>query len=358
MNRVDLLSLPVLVAVAQLAAAQIPPRYEIIPIEDDPDYNGRARMNNHSQVVYCVDYWTSRDVVLYDNGETIRLTDDPEWDSLPDINDSGQIVWARQVNGPDTPWQIMLLDGGQRTQLTFSDRDNSSPRINNQGHIVWRRYMGEGDCGVERMDLFFWDGSEVTQLTFSGEESEGIANQAPEINDLEQIVWTQYDFCNDPWTSRIMQYSDGAITQVSPSEQTHPQAANLNNRGLITWSLDGIWLWENGEVSMLTDWGGGAKPNDRGEIALSRSYPGDPVPSSELWLYRNGEFYQITDNPHDQGWYNLWIGPRDINEKGEIVYETGRPWFDEAYIYLMALSLEDGHSSSPAEAIDVKRVLP
>ena len=99
-------------AFAACAAAQVPPRYEIVTIDDDPTFNYAAQMNNRGQVVYTV--WfdegntDATDIFLYDNGNTIRLTDDDVFDRTPDINDDGTIVWSRAVDGPGSPTQIVM----------------------------------------------------------------------------------------------------------------------------------------------------------------------------------------------------------------------------------------------------------
>jgi hypothetical protein len=345
------------------AAGQVPPRYEIVTIDPDPTFNYYPRMNNHGQIVYSA--WfdgfnhDAIDIFLYDNGETIRLTDDDTFDRLPDINDAGQIVWCRAVEGPDTPPQIVLWEDGELTQLTFDDRPNRGPRISNLGHIVWKRYMGEAPNGAMTMDLFFWDGQEIQRLTYTGEGSAGIANQGHDINDRDQIVWTEYDFSVNPWTSRVMMWDDGETTQLSPPEQLEPQGPSINNPGSVTWdSYEGAWLWRDGEITFLTDWGTPNAINDRGEIVIGRGYDVEPVGASEVWLYRNGNFYQITDEPHDQGWENVWNTAGDMNNRGEIVFNRARPWYYEAWVKCLRLRLDDGDGHQKVAPVGVRPIIP
>ncbi|HUU94974.1 MAG TPA: hypothetical protein VM487_04475 [Phycisphaerae bacterium] len=359
MNRVDLLSLAVLVAVTQLAGAQVPPGYEIVTIEDDPStFNYTARMNNRGQIVYSTWFDNGIDIFLYDNGETIRLTDDAAYDRMPDINDMGQIVWSRAVNGAGTAKQIVMWQDGELRQLTFSDLDDLSPRINNLGHVVWKRWKGQG-CGDASADIYFYDGQVIRQIT-----SDDWSNQSAVINDYDQIVWTEYNFCDEPWTSRIMMWQDDVTTQLSGDESEAPTGPGINNSGQIAWQTDvpgpnkGIIWWENGDGTLLTDNGGSPEVNEHADVAFHRWYEGDPIGSYEVWLYRNGQFLQITDDPHDQGWNNIWNVPTDINDAGEIAFISGRSWYYKMIVKCMKLRLGSAGVGGKIDAIDVQPINP
>jgi len=356
-------------AFAACAAAQVPPRYEIVTIDDDPTFNYAAQMNNRGQVVYTV--WfdegntDATDIFLYDNGNTIRLTDDDVFDRTPDINDDGTIVWSRAVDGPGSPTQIVMQQypDGELTQLTCSALDNRGPRINNLGHVVWKRYMGSG-CGGQRMDIFFYDGETTHRITTNG-ETDDLANQSMDINDHDEIIWAEYDFCQEPWwDSEIMHWADGITRQLSGPESNSPTGPKINNWGQIVWQTDlpgpqkGIILWDSGNTELLTNAGGAPRINDPADIAFHRWYEGDPIGSYEVWLYRRGEFLQITEDPHDQGWNNIWNLPTDINDLGEIVYTSGRPWYYETTIECMKLRLRSASCPAGLDGVDVAPLAP
>ncbi len=357
MYRVIATALILRVVLAIPAAAQVPPGYEIVTIDPDPTFNYTAKMNNHGQIVYSV--WLDGgntdaiDIFLYDNGEITRLTDDDVYDRGPDINDAGQIVWCRAVDGPGTPIQIVMWQDGELTQLTFSNLDDLRPRINNLGHVVWKRWEGEG-CQNYSADIYFYDGQTIHQIT-----NDDWSNQGAFINDDDWITWTRYDFCQHPWDSQIMLWRDEFITQISPEDTFEAQSKSINNRGQVSWSYasgygqDGIQIWEDGETTTLTEDGGGGYLNDKGHVVFWRWYDdGGPVGAYEVWLYRNGQFLQITDDPHDQGWNNFWNLPKDINNLGEIVYDHGRPWYDESIIKWMRLRLGTAGAAAKSEAIN------
>jgi hypothetical protein len=142
--------------------AQLPPRYHIVPIENDlSNGNYAAQINDRGQIVY--DLWLDGgntdaiDIFLNDNGMITRLTDDNVYDRQPDINNDGTIVWSRATNGPGSPAQIVMWRDGVLTQLTHSPEDNLDPRINNLGHVVWCRWRGYG-CEQSSADIMFFDG--------------------------------------------------------------------------------------------------------------------------------------------------------------------------------------------------------
>jgi len=338
-------SLLVVVVVAGAALGQVPRGYELSLIYDDDSFNYTAQMNNHGQIVFSV--WDDggntdeTEIYLYDNGDVIPLTSDHVYDRTPDINDAGQIVWARAVDGPGTPPQIVLWEDGVLTQLTDSVQENHGPRINNLGHVVWKRYMGDIGC-EERMDIFWYDGNSVQRVTTNG-ESENLTNQGAVINDSDWIAWTEYDFCPSEWQSRIMLRVEGISMSVSAPETPQPQSPSINTPGDLAWTFQsgwgekGIQLWSEGTVTTLTEWGGGPLLNDRGDIAFRRFYDNGPIGAYEVWLW-NGRFWRITSDPHSQGWENVWNLPTDMNDKGEIAYTSGRPWYYESAVYCMSLS--------------------
>ena len=160
-------------------------------------------------------------------------------------------------------------------------------------------------------------------------------------------------------------WSDRVITQLSPADAVAPRAAQINNLHQAAWLFavsggrHGIQLWEDGAVRTLTDWGsplGGL--NNRGDIGVLRFYDAGPVGAYEVWLYRNGQFLQITEDPHDQGWNNIWNLPTDINDLGEIVFMHGRPWYYETVVKCMKLRLGSAGCAGNIEAIDVQGIAP
>jgi hypothetical protein len=314
------------------ASGQIPAGYEIVQVTQNPYYEPFPRINNHGQIVFTAWLDTSsrltEEIFLYDNGELIQLTDDEIQDVGPDINDDGTIVWARGL-GPIHPstgepsLEIVMYRDGEITRLTDNAVHDAAPRINNLGQVVWDRSHDVYACGGYLIDIFMFDGKRIIQITTDA-IPEQVENQAPEINDFGEIVWTRYDFCNPPpgynFRSKIMMYSGGVISELT-TEQVAAMVPDINNRGQVVWSsLDtatgnlGIELWEAGITTLLTDDGDNPAINNHSDIAFQRW--DDTSQRWNAWLYRYGGFYQLTDDDRDDN-------VPDINDGREVAWGSG-----------------------------------
>jgi hypothetical protein len=149
-------------------------------------------------------------------------------------------------------------------------------------------------------------------------------NQSPEINDLGQITWTEYDSCDPPWpynfTSRIMLFSNGQ-TEALPLLGVAPQAPDINQQGCLGWkgfdpiALHGtVEIWDTRTTTLLTPDGGAPSLNELGEIAFDRW---DGVAERyQVWLYRDGGFECLAcDAVHNHT-------PR-INARSELAWSYG-----------------------------------
>ena len=299
------------------AAAQIPPGFELIHVTNRAIDDRRPRINNRGQIVFDAYDGVDSQIMLYDNGELIEISDPQVPDSLSDLNEDCTIVWTSWI-GPVGQYgptgEIMMYSNGVVRRLTDNGAEDRSPRINNLGHVVWQRRVGSGACSPSAWDIFYFDGSQILRLTEDGETA-GLSNQVAQLNEVGQVVWTKYDFCAVPWTSQIMLHSGGVTTRVSPIEQTTPQAASINSPGQVAWSFNnGVYLWETGNTSLFTSWGGSPMLNDRGDVAVSRWH--NDTQSWEAWLYRNGLWYQLPDDARQSfSW--------DINEQAEVAITSG-----------------------------------
>ena len=315
------------------ANAQIPPGYEIVTVTANEYLEFFPRINNRGQIVFTAWLdWPNRatqEIFLYDNGRLIRITDDNIQDAVPDINDDGTIVWSRGI-GPINPStgeptvEIVMWENGQLTRLTDNSVQDIGPAINNLGHVVWDIDHPVRACGGYLKDIFMYDGTQVVQITHDA-LTHFVENQSPEINDLDQIVWTRYDFCNPPpphnFASKIMMYSGGKTTELT-SGQLVPQGPDINNVGQVAWNFrdpatgeDIIELWESGFTTTVAEDAINPAINDRGEIAFQRS---DNVTRVwNAWLYRFGRSYQLTDDARDDN-------VPDINNRGEVTWSSGR----------------------------------
>ena len=293
--------------VAGSAGGELPPGFEIVQITFDPDHDIGARINNCGQFVFSKrigQLFDQEEIFLYgNNGDIVQITDDEVRDAFPDINDAGTIVWTRYAADFERNTVMMLIEG-QVIEIGFG----GPGVINNLGHIAWMDF--DPTLCASPSNVFFFDGQSVQQIT-----NDGLSHQATQINDLDEITWTRYDFCLDPWESHIMLYSAGTIQQLT-EEQRAPQNPRINNLSQVAWeSRDPandrfIELWQDGVTSVVTHWGSGPKLNNLSDLAFSRW--DDEVEMGWAWLYRSGDFFQISDG-------SVITGVQDINDFGEMV---------------------------------------
>lgn len=312
----------------QAVLGQVPPGYRIVDVTINQRHEYFPRINNRGQVVFSsriAGDVTSGEIFLYDHGQLIRITNDNVFDALADINDDGTIVWSSWMGpigakGIPTP-EIMMYRNGVITRITDNALEDWSPTINNLDQVAWQRSYEVVACGGYLKDIFMFDGQREIQISMDA-LTETVENQGAEINDLSEIVWTRYDFCDPPagvnFESKILMYSGGQVRELS-NGHTAPLTPDLNNRGQVVWQsydrllgLTVIDFWEAGLSTVLTD---GEIPviNDLGDVAFIRS---GVARAGDIWLYRNAQFYHITENAIPS------LVP-DINDRGEVAWRSG-----------------------------------
>ena len=88
---------------------------EIVPAGTE-FYYGAPGINDRGQVVFDRRLWpslTEIEILLYDRGHVVQLTDDNVYDSFPRINNPGDIVWSRDVQGDGRASGIVRWRNGQ-----------------------------------------------------------------------------------------------------------------------------------------------------------------------------------------------------------------------------------------------------
>jgi hypothetical protein len=239
------------------------------------------------------------------------------------------MVWMRNI-GPDmgagpTPEIVLRTPDGLITRITDNSDIDWAPRINNRRQVAWHREMGVRACGgpVDDVFLFDYDSGNVTAITTNA-VPEFLLNQGVAINDLGDIAWTEYDFCDPPpgynFTSRIMVYSNGQSREL-PAGGFGPQGARINNRTQVVWNTFDtvthdyvLHLWDAGDVSVITQNGANGAINDDGVIAFNKwDYATERW---NVWLWDGAAFKQITGDSRDH------IVP-DINRDAEAVWACG-----------------------------------
>jgi hypothetical protein len=246
------------------------------------------------------------EIYLYDNGRVTRVSySNGIGAGFPDINDAGVIVW--EGNQRDLfDRQVFMLRDGEVLNLG----PGSEPVVNNSGAVVWTRLLF-GPCFEARIEVF--DGHEIRPLSTSEH-----SNQGPSINDLMDVAWTEYHFCESPWTSNVLFHFDDA-TRVVNAWEHEPQGVSINNLRQVVWtSRDGLFFWQNGRWEQLTTLRFGAtETNDRTETTATRWH--EERQTRDLWVridHENGGLLiQLTEDEERDD-------VADINEWTEIAWGT------------------------------------
>ncbi|MCG3126874.1 MAG: hypothetical protein CHACPFDD_01729 [Phycisphaerae bacterium] len=327
------------------AAAQVPPGYKVVHVTESPEYDSSPRINNRGQIVflrrYDINDRYTQEIMLYDNGQLIRLTDDYVWDAEPDINDDGVVVWLSRI-GANSTAEIIRYENGQLTQITNNDTDDYSPRINGPGHVVWSA-MNRFGCENSGSELRLFDGTAIVDIT-----ANGFSNQRERLNDLGEILWTRFDFCPKPWESVALFYSNGQTTQLTVG-QRQPRTSSLNNKSQAAWTHgvdthSEIQIWQAGVTTTLTNWGTNVYLNNTGQIAFDRWH--DDTEVWQVWYVVNGEFLRLTDEP-------VWNVCGDINDRGEVAWERGMYPGDVDIRYMKRLPAGDLNCDDRVDFSDV-----
>ncbi|MCH8252206.1 MAG: hypothetical protein IID36_07115, partial [Planctomycetes bacterium] len=274
----------------------------------------RPRMKNCGEIVFTRDlHWqTTSEILRYDNGFIEQLTTNNTPDAFPDINDAGTVVWNPD-NDSQGSGDIAIIDDG----IVNFIGNGTLPRINLSGKAVWSDLaFSQQPCAFTKAIIFF-EGLSTTII-----HNDGLSNQTPVINDNDDIAWTRFDFCpgGQGWEADIYLWRDGVATALT-SDQLQPTAPSINNKGHVAWNTKDhvtlvrrIELWENGDTSILTDWGSSPKLNDNGDIGFFRWY--DTLDIAQAWIYYDGAFLQIFNDASYSFVY-------DINNFAELVMAVG-----------------------------------
>lgn len=204
------------------ADVAVPPGYYLVEIEEPGTFNSWVSINNHGQFVWSRGYnpfdGNSYEIMMYDHGETLRLTTDLSADRTPDLNNAGLVAWTRERKAGAAA-DIVFLSDGARVFVTdessaVNPRVNRTPRLNDSGLIVWSR-ENEFQCNSADSELWVFDGSSVRQHTEIGR-----SNQTPNLYSHGEIVWAQADFCESSTTIGVWLSSLAAranLGRISPS---------------------------------------------------------------------------------------------------------------------------------------------
>lgn len=310
--------------VALNAVAQVPDGYEVVVLANDLGIHSRPDINNRGDVVWSSAFPPNEaDVWLFSGGIIQKISELDSYDIRPAINNNGVVAWRRCESFDGEACELVTWEDGVVTHIPTPVTIDQTPAINDAGHIVFVHDFSESFAHVE---LFLYDGQTVEQIT-----DNGFSNQGPRINSQGDIAWTRYDFSVSPWVSAIMANLKGESVQLTDGKG-EPQSADVNDAGDVVWScafgceLLGIILWDGEKVTVITEDGRVPYINNLSDIAFTRFDA--PTDHWATWLYKDGEFFQLSD-------LRFSGGAHALNDHAEVAWRSFINDFGDSAISLM-----------------------
>lgn len=249
---------------------------QVTQITNNEVNDWHPEINNANRIVW--DAWDGHDHEIFssyaDGSGLSQITDNMHVgltkrrdDVWPQLNDNNRVVWFA-FDGWDYEIFSSNADGTDLTQLTDNFLDDEYPTINAQGRVVWHSWDSEELASIYSADA---TGSNSVRLS-----EPNTLNWYPQINDSNQVTWmSRYE--SEDWEVLSGNALGGPTIRITDDEQndTHPR---IDSEGNIYWQgIDG------------EDW--------------------------EIYMWRQGTTYQITNNSFD----DLWVA----SNSGVAVWHAG-----------------------------------
>ena len=277
------------------------------------------QINNSGQVVWCQSGDSGQDIYLYNGATTTNLTNNTSgYAYYPQINDNGQVVWYEEELGSSN---IYLYDGTTTTNLTNNTSSQvRNPQINNNGQVVWYQWNGS----TSAYDVYLYDGTTTTNLT---NNSSSIQVYNPQINNNGQVVWQA--------VGDIYLY-DGATT-TNLTNNACAQSPQINNSGQVVWSqwnsstsAYDVYLYDGATTTKLTNNASGTyvnnpQINNSGQVVWYQW--GDSTYIYDVYLYAGATTTNLTNNTSGINAYYP-----QINDNGLVVWYQDEQSISDIYL--------------------------
>lgn len=150
---------------------------------------------DHNQIVWSAWDGADQDIYLYREGVTTNLSDNTFSDWGPQIRD-GQVLWAADSDGDNTPDRLFLYDGTQVVTLWTGDCREVSMA---QGQVVWVANDGFDD------EVYLYRDGQLLNLS-----DNDVRDDNPSLSE-GHVIW-RTDPWDEGWTWLLVHY-DGRQSQ-------------------------------------------------------------------------------------------------------------------------------------------------
>ncbi len=248
---------------------------------------------------------------VYNYPDTLQLNNGT-WESYPQINSSGHILWESKNTG-STDSQIFFYNGfsGMTSQLSSVFGINSKQQINDNDCVVWI---------LAGTTLYYHDGVSVVIIPCPT-----INISSPKMNNNNKVVWSGISGSLED----IYVYDAGTHTT---NMLTTPLTVNtnpcINDNNFIAWQASGdIFVYNNVTITNITS---SVALDNIGNINNVNQivWSGHDGSDYEIFVYdcNGGTTTQITSNSQDD------IDPR-INDSGVVVWSGSDGTDYEIFLY-------------------------
>ena len=150
------------------------------------------KISNSGNVVWAFydEGLSDTEIYYYDlqAGDVLQLTDNTDYDVIPDINSDGDVVYREQVE-EEMREDIIFYDHSTGDMVNISDSENqpyqepTMCRISDNGYVTFQAV--ELQMVSWNNEVYVWDGSEIINISRSPDNE-----YYPKINSLGNVVWT------------------------------------------------------------------------------------------------------------------------------------------------------------------------
>lgn len=255
----------------------------------------------------------------------------------PSLNNKGQIAYVGSKDSNSNRGDIYFFDGTKVTNLTAGlGLSASYPVINEQGQIAFEASSPAG------YDVYFYDGSNLTNITAN---LDLLYAGAPSLNNLGQIAFHVKDAA-DHWD--IYLYNGTTLTNVTAKLNQSAYFPILNNQGQMAFRAQAregryeIYFYNGTSLTKLTDASNiflfGSYPyfpeflnlNDLGQISFRGTTPiNDYYGSSRSDLY----FYDGRSLRNLSAQLNINAGNPSLNDNGQIAFYSYQSGLLDLHFY-------------------------
>ncbi len=206
---------------------------ETLRLTDNEEFDGAPRLCGNGDVVYTHDDG-DHEVYLYkrSSGHTIALSDNDYQDYYVDgnaVNKRGDVTWRATM--PGSNYEVFLYDNASNTVTQFANEicDDYNPVINDHGDLVWST-----SCPGTDREIIFYNGQSQTAVLLTDNSWD---DYVPNINNNRDVVWKGGN-ASSPYHHDIYLYdsSEGSTNRLTDTDMEEYNIG-FNNNSQITWNI-------------------------------------------------------------------------------------------------------------------------